>query len=216
VFADGQIQVDSAKQTTVKRCPAPTPVFTGRQDKMEQVEGCIISEKDERRICVVHGLGGAGKTQVVLKVIERTRQSWSTVLYVDASSRNAIEGALQTFAVANNLGKTHDDTIRWLESCREQWLLVFDNADIPSLNIRDFFPSGDHGSIVITTRLNDMVQYAKGPGSDSNISTMNPEEAQSLLMKMARKTDQDLSSREGEVATALLEVRLYCIVRGLQ
>jgi hypothetical protein len=155
---------------------------------------------------VVHGLGGAGKTQVVLKTIEHTRDNWTHVLYVDATSEEAIQGTFQDFAKAQNIGKAYEDTIDWLGSRREQWLLVFDNADDPSLNIRDYFPSGTHGSILITTRLADLALLAQGPGSDCCISSMNQQEALTLLMKTARLRNKELSDSEMEAANALLKV----------
>jgi hypothetical protein len=157
-------------------------------------------------VCVVHGLGGAGKTQVVLKTIEQTRDNCTHVLYVDASSEEATQSTLQDFAKARNIGKAYEDTLDWLGSRREQWLLVFDNADDPSLNIRDYFPSGTHGSILITTRLTDLALLAQGPGSDCCISSMNQQEALALLMKTARLQNKELSNSEMEAANALLKV----------
>lgn len=107
-------------------------------------------------MCVVRGLGGAGKTHLALKTIERNRENWTHVLYVDASSREAIEGTLGDFAKAKGVGETSDDALNWLERCHEPWLLVFDNADHPSLNIHKYFPAGNCGSILITTRLSDL------------------------------------------------------------
>jgi hypothetical protein len=191
----------------VKRCPAPTAVFTGREAETGQIETCISGINGERRVCVVHGLGGAGKTQLALKAVERTRDKWTFIIYVDASSREVIEITLQDFAKAKEIGETHEDVIEWLESCREQWLMVFDNADDPSVNIRDYFPGGEHGSILVTTRLTDLALLAKGPKSDFHISSMREEEAIVLLIRTARLQDQELSSGEMEAATALLQVR---------
>lgn len=203
----GRIQVKSSKeQFIVQRCPAPTPVFTGREKLVTQIERCVDCGYNERRVCVVHGLGGAGKTQLVLKVIERTRERWSVVLYVDASSREAIERTLEGFAVANGLGKAHGDTIRWLESRCERWLLVFDNADSPWLNIRDFIPNCRYGSIIITTRLYDMALLAQGPDSDCSVSSMDPEEALVLLMRVARIHNSQSGDDEISTAIALLQV----------
>ncbi|CAE6437188.1 unnamed protein product, partial [Rhizoctonia solani] len=80
-----------------KRCPAPTIFYTGRQDENAQVIACITGGKGERRVCVVYGLGGVGKTQLVLNVIERTWDEWDHIIYVDASSTEAIEKALTQF-----------------------------------------------------------------------------------------------------------------------
>jgi hypothetical protein len=157
-------------------------------------------------VCVVHGLGGAGKTQLVLKTIERTRNEWTYVIYLDASSRQSIETTLQDFAQVNKIGDTHEDTIKWLEFRREKWLLVFDNADDPSTNIRDFFPGGTRSSILITTRLADLAMLAQGPGSVCCISGMHDGDALALLLRTARLQEESLSAEEKEAAEALLQV----------
>jgi hypothetical protein len=209
VHADGEIQGTSAEQPVrLKRCPAPTPMFTGRDAESNQVEACIVGSANERRVCVVHGLGGTGKTQLALKTIERTRDKWTQVIYLDASSREAIQGALQEFAQANHIGNTHEDAVEWLESRCEQWLLVFDGADDPSTNLHDLFPGGAHGSILITTRLADLTTIAQGPDPVCHLSNMNEEDALALLMRAGRLHAEGLSGGEMEAAMALLQVSL--------
>lgn len=204
---DGQIPTPSVKQTVaLKRCPAPTAVFTGRDKHIKQVETCIIGSDNERRVCVVHGLGGAGKTQIALKTIERNREKWTNVLYIDASSRDSIEGTLQDFAKSKQFGKTHEDALSWLEFHREEWLMVFDNADHPPLNIHNYFPGGSHGSILITTRLPDLAIHAQGPEPACHVSAMSPQESLALLLTSARMKSQKLTEGETKAATTLLEV----------
>lgn len=202
------------EQVAVKLCPAPTPVYTGYETRLSQIESCIADSNGERRVCVVRGLGGSGKTQLALKAIERTREKWNIVIYVDAGSREMIKNTLKGLAIDTKIGNTHEDTIRWLESYYEPWLLVFDNVDDPLLNIVDFFPAGSHGSILITTRLDGMTQLARGPGSDCNVTNMDAAEALMLLLKVARVEDQILSDQELKAAAALVEVH-YTVATSL-
>ncbi|CUA74452.1 Nephrocystin-3 [Mus musculus] [Rhizoctonia solani] len=60
---------------------------------------------------------------------------------------------------------------------------------------------GQHGSILITTRLPDLARLAKGPGSVCRLSSMRL----ALLIKAARLEDQYLSDEETEAAEALLK-----------
>lgn len=205
--ADGRIKAPLVERAiAIKRCPASTSVYTGRENQIQQVGACIIGSSDERRVCVVHGLGGAGKTQLALKTIERNRDSWRHVLYVDASSKEAIESTLQDYAKAKKIGRTHEDILSWLESCGETWLVVMDNADDPAMNVYEYFPGGNHGSILITTRLSDLVVHARGPGSTCHISSMSHDEALVLLLKLARKIDQEINETEMRAANGLLQV----------
>ncbi|CAE6516254.1 unnamed protein product [Rhizoctonia solani] len=206
--AAGQISRLQETQTLAefKRCPAPTIFYTGRQNENTQVVTCITGGKNERRVCVVYGLGGVGKTQLVLNVIERTWDEWDHIIYVDASSTEAIEKALTQFGKAKNIGETFRDVIRWLESCGERWLVVFDNADTPSTNIRQYIPTrGRGGSVLITTRLPDLARLAEGSGSVCHLSSMSQTDGTALLLKVASLGSQALPDKDIEIAGELVQ-----------
>ncbi|KAH7339464.1 acyl transferase/acyl hydrolase/lysophospholipase, partial [Rhizoctonia solani] len=208
-LVDGHILDLSAKRPTgLKRCPAPTSIYTGREMQNTQVATCITGSIDERRVCVVYGMGGAGKTQLVLNVIEHTRDEWDHVIFVDASSKESIEQTLEEFAVMKGIGGTYEATLHWLEDSRERWLVVFDNADTPSINIRQYLPGGRHGSIAITTRLFDLTGLAKGPGCVCRLSGMRQADGLALIIKAARLVDQYIPDEEMEAAEMLLKVTI--------
>jgi hypothetical protein len=193
--------------TGVKVCPAPTPVFTGQEEKVEQVTACIVRGDKERCVFVLHGLGGSGKTQIALKTFERTSDMWSDIVFVDATSRDTTISALGGFAKAKKIGETCEDTIRWLGGHKERWLMVFDNADDPCLDIREFFPQGNHGSILITTRIPGFALLSRGPKSNCKVSSMEPEEALKLFFKAAKMEGEVLLDLERNAAVQLLQVR---------
>ncbi|KAG8699302.1 hypothetical protein FRC09_006700 [Ceratobasidium sp. 395] len=190
--------------TGVKRCPAPSPAFTGFERQVSQVRDCLLSTTNERRVCVVHGLGGSGKTQIALKVVEQTRDSWSDIVYVDATTRETAVSALKGFALARKIGDGDEDALRWLELSSRSWLLVLDNADDSELGIQDFIPAGSYGSVLITTRLRSLALLGLGPGSDCCIGGMEADEAIELLLTKARMRDSVLSNQEMDAATELV------------
>jgi hypothetical protein len=203
----GKIQLQPMERLAgVKRCPAPSPVFTGHEAQVLQVQTCLIGVVGERRICVIHGLGGAGKTQVALRAIERTKNHWVDIIYVDATSQDTTISTLTNFAKAKAIGDTPQDTIQWLESHNQPWLLVFDNADDHSLKLPEFIPQGSHGSILITTRLRGLALLAQGPSSACEVSGMDQQDAMELLLKKARMEDQELSHDEMGAAAELVKV----------
>ncbi|KAG8793483.1 hypothetical protein FRC12_002624 [Ceratobasidium sp. 428] len=191
--------------TGVKRCPAPSPAFTGFERQVSQVRNCLLSAASERRVCVVHGLGGSGKTQIALKVVEQTRENWVDIVYVDATTRETAISTLKGFALARKIGETYEDTLRWLELTSQSWLLVFDNADDPDLEIQSFVPGGSYGSVLITTRLRSVAVLGQGPRSECRVGGMEAEEAVELLLTKARMRDQELSDEEIGAATRLVE-----------
>ncbi|CAE6348633.1 unnamed protein product [Rhizoctonia solani] len=195
------------EKIVLKFCPIPTPYFTGFESQLQQLKTCLsVGETThERRIGVIRGLGGVGKTQIALKVIEETREVWKEVIYIDASSKDTVVADLKAFAIMKKIGNSHRATLQWLTYLQEPWLLVFDNADSQSLRLRDFFPQCNHGSILITTRLRDAGALAQGPGSDCHISKMDSQDAMDLLLKRARVEAESLSDKQKVIATRLLE-----------
>ncbi|KAG8724639.1 hypothetical protein FRC09_016184 [Ceratobasidium sp. 395] len=202
----GAVRQPTVQQTTgVKRCPAPSAAFTGCERQISQVVNCLLSRANERRVCVVHGLGGSGKTQIALKSVERTQNKWSDIVYVDATTRDSATTTLKGFAQARKIGETHEDTLRWLESSLQSWLLVIDNADDPDLGLQKFIPGGSHGSVLVTTRLRSLALLGQGPGSDCDVGQMESEDAIELLLTKARMKDDVLSREDTESAAKLVE-----------
>ncbi|KAG8701839.1 hypothetical protein FRC09_005110 [Ceratobasidium sp. 395] len=184
---DGELQIAVARQELgVKTCPPPTSVYTERRRPVQLAINCLTNSTKDRRVFVFHGLGGAGKTQLALRTVEQTRDHWSDVIYVDATSVETLTSTLRQYATARSLGDTHEATLLWLSSHTRRWLLVFDNADDSSLSLESYFPKGTHGRVLITTRARDIALLAQGPNSDYNVSSMEPEESLQLLLTVAR------------------------------
>ncbi|KAG8757255.1 hypothetical protein FRC12_010349 [Ceratobasidium sp. 428] len=203
---DGELQIVAARrQLGVKTCPPPTSVYTERRILVQKAINCLTSHSEERRVFVFHGLGGAGKTQLALRTIERTRDHWSDVIYVDATSAETLTSTLRQFAIARSLGDTHEATLLWLSSYTERWLIVFDNADDASLDLQAYFPKGAHGRVLVTTRARDIALLAQGPDSDSNVSSMELEESLQLLLAVARVNTATLTNEDRDTARAIVQ-----------
>ncbi|QRW09969.1 kinesin light chain [Ceratobasidium sp. AG-Ba] len=203
---DGAIQPATTDQVTgYKACPAPTPAFTGREDTINQIITCISNGDTQRCVFVLYGLGGSGKTQLALKVVQRTKGLWSDVVFVDATTHETAITALAEFAKQKSIGDSYKSALRCLSNQQQRWLLVIDNADDPNVDIRHYMPSNDHGSIIITTRLKRYASLARGHDSDHLVSEMKPEEAMEMLLKAAKMKETDLSSIEREAAQMLLK-----------
>ncbi|KAG8694628.1 hypothetical protein FRC09_009727 [Ceratobasidium sp. 395] len=200
------VQQPAVQQTTgVKDYPAPSPTFRGHERQISQVTSCLLSHGNGRRVCVVHGLGGSGKTQIALKSVERTQDKWENIVYVDATTRETVTNALKGFAQAREIGDTHEDTLRWLELSPRPWLLVIDNADDPDIRLQNFIPGGPYGSVLITSRLQSLAWLGQGPGSDCSVGGMEPEDAVELLLNKIRTLDEAISTEEMEAAKTLVK-----------
>lgn len=211
--------VQTTKQLTrLKRCPAPTNFYTGREDEITQVITCITEGNTKLRVCVVYGLGGVGKTQLALSVIKRTWDSWAHIIHLDASSTEAIENTLSELGKAKSVGQDYKNVITWLESCGERWLMVFDNADTPDTNVKKYIPTrGQQGSVLVTTRLADLADLADGTGSVCHLSSMAQTDATTLLVKIVNSGNQCLLEDDVKDADELVQVisRLLIVVEWL-
>jgi hypothetical protein len=131
--------------------------------------------------------------------------SFSNIFFIDTTTIATIETGLKNIAVVKDSGNSTQDGLLWLTSNVEGWLLFFDNADDPSINLNDFFPSCNHGNIIITSRNPGLCVYA---GSLSLVSDMEEEDAVALLLKSAV---QDTTTHTEQIATEIVQVRLLSL-----
>ncbi|KAJ7433524.1 hypothetical protein B0H11DRAFT_1632389, partial [Mycena galericulata] len=127
---------------------------------------------------LLHGLGGAGKTQIGLKFIKQALTRFSDIFLIDTSTQDTIDTGLKNIAVTKNAGSNQKDALRWLSNTQSQWLLFFDNADDPKINLNQYFPKCSHGNILITSRNPGLCVYA---GAHSVVSDMEESDAIMLL-----------------------------------
>jgi hypothetical protein len=102
---------------------------------------------DRRKICVIHGLGGMGKTQLAIEYARLHKALYTSFFWLDGKTEESLIQSLLFIASRLPKGQIPDmDTskIRGLEESRKaaqevlqwfaledntQWLLIFDNID---------------------------------------------------------------------------------------
>ncbi|KAJ7640180.1 P-loop containing nucleoside triphosphate hydrolase protein, partial [Mycena rosella] len=136
----------------------------------------------KQHIFLLHGLGGSGKTQTALKFIRESSSRFSDIFLIDTSTLETIDTGLKNIAATRNVGSTADDALQWLSTQSADWLLLFDNADDPKINLHRFFPPCNHGNILITSRNPGLRVHA---GSHSLVSDMEELDAVELLLTSA-------------------------------
>ena len=86
----------------------------------------------------------------ILELMLETR-FWG-IFWINASSHaTADQGFLE---IARLCGVDEDSKVvkQWLSNTQEPWLLIIDNADDPSIDVSESFPTGNRGSILLTSR----------------------------------------------------------------
>ncbi|KAJ7119749.1 hypothetical protein C8R44DRAFT_737517 [Mycena epipterygia] len=116
----------------INNCPPPSRIFHGRQTIIQQMNQYFTQTTGKQDIFLLHGLGGAGQTQIALKFIAESSYN---------SSIETIDTGLN-IAKTKTVGESSQDALQWLRSKQDNWLLLFDNADVwkpgaPRFEIRD-------------------------------------------------------------------------------
>ncbi|KAG5334087.1 hypothetical protein C0989_004381 [Termitomyces sp. Mn162] len=97
-----------------------------------------------------------------------------------------------------------------------EWLMIFDNADDPDLDLWKFFPACSHGNIIITSRNKACIKYA--PGNFYKVGEMSNEDSLSILLKASHRLnlleDEHAAAKElvqelGYLALAIVQAGGY-------
>ncbi|KAK4206258.1 P-loop containing nucleoside triphosphate hydrolase protein, partial [Rhypophila decipiens] len=156
-----------------------------------ELEECLLprrrSRETQRRIFVLYGLGGIGKTQLAADFARRHQAVFSSVFWLDGRSEDRLRLSLASCAaripegqvsersrnavlhIEEDLKTVAADVLDWLaQPDNSDWLLIFDNVDqdvdhsseTGAYDVRRYLP-GDHGSVLITTRLSRLAQLGE-------------------------------------------------------
>ncbi|KAK9856554.1 hypothetical protein MYU51_000259 [Penicillium brevicompactum] len=151
--------------------------------------------QDHQRRFVIHGLGGSGKTQFCSKFAQDNREHFWGIFWIDGSS---YENAKHSYAEIGKVGGVEPNekaAKNWLSSLQQPWLLLIDNADDPDVDVTQFFPGGEGGMILITTRNPTNRRHGTEGSGFFHFESLEVEEASDLLLAAA------VFPRPWEVAT---------------
>src|SRR5687767_5080489 len=138
-----------------RKVPPRNPRFTGRDGMLTELRRRLRAGEATLVVQALYGLGGVGKTQLVIEYAHRFAADYDLVWWIDAEQPVLIPEQLATLAARLDLppGPTVADTVdRLLAELRgrNRWLLIFDNAERPA-DIADYRPGGT-GHVLITSR----------------------------------------------------------------
>jgi hypothetical protein len=200
----------------------------GRQGELDQLWQYIQpTYYQSRKVAILHGLGGIGKTQLAVRFARDHRYDFTAIFWLSSKDRGTLLRSLSsTFPRLPGLSQkaeaTNDEEVeqrakkvlQWLAlEGNSRWLIIFDNVDQYSpingrddddnvYDIAEFFPSADHGSILITSRLQGLTEL----GKNFSVHKFGPKDAIQLLLQTSRLSVKDTAtefeSNPGIIITA--------------
>jgi hypothetical protein len=175
-----------------------------------------------RRMFVVHGLGGIGKTQICVEFARKHHNQYTAVFWMDGSSEDTIRQSfvnifpllpkteiLPGLVEAVKYGKASTEVIvqgvlDWLTlSSNRGWLHIIDNIDRDyNVKVKDplsydftrYIAQVDHGSILITSRLSTLTV----PQNSFQLTEMNVGESRSLFEVQSGRSTSGMLSNSGD------------------
>ena len=100
-----------------------------------------------------------------------------------------------------------ESVLQWISFLQEEWLMVFDNADVPPPEVVEkFIPSGNSGNILITSRNRSMGRIVS---SENRIEIKEMEEADAIIL-LLKASCLDPLPEHSEVSKRIVN-ELCCI-----
>lgn len=158
--------------------------FVARDAEMDELEQELSpTSKNElrRKVFVLHGLGGVGKTQLAAEFARKYQTSYSAIFWIDGSTKEKLQQSIAHLASRLpqgqisaktraslqeknfNVDEVVDEVLQWLsQPLNSKWLLIFDDVDqefstsssnSEAFDVKQYFPEADQGSILVTSRV---------------------------------------------------------------
>ena len=189
--------------------------FVGRDTELTRLAQLMIaSSTDEirRKVCVLHGIGGVGKSQLAVEFARKHQKHFSAIFWIAGSTKEKLRRSVAALAqrlpqhqipdnarsFSKEAGKDFDtvveEVLKWFsQRSNNKWLLVFDNVDreysaqpedAEAFDIKEYLPEVDQGSIIITSRLAYRWRLAE---SDIKLEPFDELQGELLLNSLVEK-----------------------------
>ncbi|KAK0212000.1 hypothetical protein IW262DRAFT_1518855, partial [Armillaria fumosa] len=134
--------------------------------------------------------GGTGKTQLVLRFVSENLSRFTHIWFFDATSDATLAADFKRLGKAAGINESVDNVRDFLRRMHEDWLVIFDNADDPKVNLCKYIPQCKYGNVIITSHLTEVHQMAS-LGFHLDFSDLKQTEAVDLLLKHAHNNSNN-------------------------
>ena len=195
--------------------------FAGRDDELTALHGLLTG--GQAAPVVLHGLGGAGKSQLAVEYAYARLDELPVAWTVRADGVSVLASDLAALGVATGAADAAEADIdvqltatrSWLAS-HPGWLLIIDNVDDPSVQqaVHQILPGNLLGRVIITGRISSW----PGRYHPLEITPLGTSPAAGLLLKITADADEHsaraLADDLGGLPLALQQAGSYCQQNG--
>jgi transcriptional regulator with XRE-family HTH domain len=189
--------------------------FTGREAFFATMRSRLVNSQVRPHALAINGLGGIGKTQLVVEYAYRYRSEYTAVLWLSADSQESLLDSYVRLANeldlpekgAQDRNATRNVVQRWLRE-NPQCLIVLDNVEDPAA-IYEFILQMGESHIILTTR----AQAIGAVAQSLELGEMTIEESMLLLLRRAHITSTQ-AQLESVPETSLSLARSIAKVMG--
>jgi hypothetical protein len=155
-----------------------------------------------------------GKTQLAIRFARDHKDDFTAIFWLSGKDRATLlqslssvfprlPGQCQNIEAINGeeVEQRAKHVLKWLATQgNSRWLIIFDNVDQYSAidggtrgayDISEFFPTADHGSILITSRLQRLTEL----GTSFPVQRLEPEDAIQLLLQSSGLSAQNTTGK---------------------
>ncbi|MFJ9426952.1 FxSxx-COOH system tetratricopeptide repeat protein [Streptomyces sp. NPDC101249] len=182
--------------------PPRNRAFTGREQLLEDLHRRLQEGTTAVLPEALQGMGGVGKSQLAVEYVYRHLNEYQVVWWIPSEQSQQIRQVLVELARRLGLdvgtGEANTAVPAVIEALRtgepyKNWLLVFDNAEVPEA-VREFFPTNGPGRILVTSRNAQWATAAR----PLEVDVFAREESRELLQLRAPSLDDDTADRLAE------------------
>ena len=189
--------------------------FVGRDIELTRLAQLMIfssTNNMHRKICLLHGIGGVGKSQLAAEFARKHQKNFSAIFWIAGSTKEKLKRSIAAVvqrlpqhqipkrarSLSSDTAKDFDaitrDVLQWFsQPSNNKWLLIFDNVDrdysaqskdSEAFDIKEYLPEADQGSILITSRLTGMWRLA---GSNIKLEPFDELQGEFFLNSIVEK-----------------------------
>ncbi|WP_308285685.1 FxSxx-COOH system tetratricopeptide repeat protein [Actinoplanes hulinensis] len=202
--------------------------FTGRVELLERL-GATLSKESTTSVLppTLKGLGGVGKTQLVIEYVHRNLDRYDLIWWIPAEQSSTVLASLTQLAqridlpIADDQQETARTVLNWLAAGGDDrdWLLVYDNADEPS-DLTPLLPSTG-GHVIVTTRIEEWSHI----GIPIEVDVFRRDESVQMLTRRTRDSSSlapitddeadELAEALGDLPLALEQAAAWYLATGM-